>query len=967
MIEIGLVEYTPKEFVLEVKDKLNNVKAKYCINDKDRLVESLMEEHYVEFSFELDSFVGFVRSDYILYNGIKYILRKDVTPNKVNAYQYKYELKFEAEEMLLKDADLYYLEQGLKESSWNLTATADTFIQIIIDNANRYFSTDKFEVGVVQPTGLKFIEFSNVKAYEGLTQVAEVFKAEFLFEGYTLHLLNKANLNKEIELKTDVSLAKIEPSETTPNLLFNRIIPLGSERNLPRNYREVAIGESVDAIYQKRLRMPLTKGEYIDAKENMTPEEVIEGVVVFDEVYPKRIGIMSDITTKEYSDKDEETGDITKWKAYRYKDSDLKFSSDYLIDDNEIELRIAFQSGVLMGMDFAVRFNPDKYNENDPKAQIFEIIRNEDYSTPLPNDRLYPANGDTYILYGYDIKLIDDKLIPEAEEELYQVAKQWIEDTYKDTKVYECPTLIKYFADNKLDLQLAQKVKLVDDIIDGGSRSSRVLAYEKKLINIYDATYTIGDNVRYSNLGSLRKELENLKADQYYIANEASNKTPVITRFDNAKPSDTNVLSSLKALETFHRKDQTDETNYLQKYNKGIEVGGFIDSMSHGKGAGIDEHGNAQFESIASRSSIITQEFIFNRLQANESDSVYTESGVIESVSEIEENTFLVQFKKRWETDFIAFHKDDILRGVVNTLTQGGAYYTSYVRVLDVNTSSNQATILVYPDSEVPAQRNYPPTELMIMHRWGNVTDISRQTTWFTSSREGRIMFLNGVRKPILEEENYAAFWGKPLKLKAFEDKPINYEQPYLYARGALIQDLIRVDYQGNPIIDYRDRGKWEQGKEYTDGRSYPYEGDDVWHLDCRWRCIVENTTQEPSWNATDWVMVSGNEKLSLELYSDGGNIYRPNTSFKINIEAKVFMGNEDITAFIDNSDWKWTRETGNINGDNSWNEKHAGTTHQLTITEDDMEDLADYTKFICTAYVRDGKEIKKIEKEIRI
>ena len=228
-------------------------------------------------------------------------------------------------------------------------------------------------------------------------------------------------------------------------------------------------------------------------------------------------------------------------------------------------------------------------------------------------------------------------------------------------------------------------------------------------------------------------------------------------------------------------------------------------------------------------------------------------------------------------------------------------------------------------------------------------------------------MFLNGVTKPILEESNYSAFWGKPLKLKAFEDKPINYEQPYLYARGALIQDLIRVDYKGNPIIDYKDRGAWEPGKEYTDGRSYPYEGDDVWHLDCRWRCIVESTTQEPKWNATDWVMVSGNEKLSLELYSDGGFVYRPNSSFTANITAKVFMGNEEITTFIDDSDWKWTRETNNINGDNAWNVNHAGNTNKLTITGDDMEDLSDYTKFICTAFVRDGKEINRVEKEIRI
>ena len=78
-------------------------------------------------------------------------------------------------------------------------------------------------------------------------------------------------------------------------------------------------------------------------------------------------------------------------------------------------------------------------------------------------------------------------------------------------------------------------------------------------------------------------------------------------------------------------------------------------------------------------------------------------------------------------------------------------------------------------------------------------------------------------------------------------------------------------------------------------------------------------------------------------------------------------MGNEDITAFIDDLDWKWTRETNNINGDNAWNVNHTGNTNKLTITQEDMEDLSDYTKFICTAFVRDGKEIKKIDKEVVI
>ena len=522
-----------------------------------------------------------------------------------------------------------------------------------------------------------------------------------------------------------------------------------------------------------------------------------------------------------------------------------------------------------------------------------------------------------------------------------------------------------------------KKVEIITKTIPtgggGASNASSNSAWNSSSVGSGSSVDVVGldseaDLSDYNVLSSLRALFEANKEIEKRIIKREDEKEPD----DSTYFSSSRTLKEIKALvdslyDVFLRKDQDDSTEHLIQFLQGAEFGEFVNSLATGKGAAIDKDGKAQVESLEVRSYLKVLELIYNRLSATEGDIVFTESGLIEKVEEIDESTYRLTFRKRWDNDFIALHEGDVLRGIVNNLTAGGEYYTSWSRVLNVNTSANTATVVVYPNEEVPADKNFAPTEKMVVHRWGNAIDKSRQTTWYLSSTEGRIMFLSGVNKPILEESNYSAFWGKPLKLKAFENKPINYEQPYMYARGALIQDLIRVDYKGNPIIDYKDRGKWEQGKEYTDGRSYPYEGDDVWHLDCRWRCIVESTTQEPKWNATDWVMVSGNEKLSLELYSDGGFVYRPNTSFKINIEAKVFMGNEDITVFIEDSDWKWTRETNNINGDNAWNVNHAGNTNKLTITGDDMEDLSDYTKFICTAYVRDGKEINKVEKEIRI
>jgi hypothetical protein len=70
----------------------------------------------------------------------------------------------------------------------------------------------------------------------------------------------------------------------------------------------------------------------------------------------------------------------------------------------------------------------------------------------------------------------------------------------------------------------------------------------------------------------------------------------------------------------------------LSQFNKGATFGEFIQGMLFGAGGRIDELGNAEFESITSRSSIIAKELIVNRQTAMESNFVFTESGMVESV-----------------------------------------------------------------------------------------------------------------------------------------------------------------------------------------------------------------------------------------------------------------------------------------------------------------------------------------------
>ena len=266
------------------------------------------------------------------------------------------------------------------------------------------------------------------------------------------------------------------------------------------------------------------------------------------------------------------------------------------------------------------------------------------------------------------------------------------------------------------------------------------------------------------------------------------------------------------------RKDRSDGTNLLLKF------GEFIDSMVAGKGAGIFPDGRAQFERLEVRDSLTVLELIFNRLSAMESDYSFSESGTIESVSQLEDGTYSLKMKKLWDNDFTALAENDVVYGVVNDLASGGGkYYTSWLRVLHVDTSANMLNAVMYPDSEVPGGKNYPPEPLMILSHRGNPVDTERQGYWYLSSREHCICMLNGVTKPVLEESNYSVIVGRLKHLSLFDNLPINYLHSYIYVRGLVAQDIHRIDFQGVLPRIANDRGKWSM--ETATGAE-PYQAD---------------------------------------------------------------------------------------------------------------------------------------------
>lgn len=405
----------------------------------------------------------------------------------------------------------------------------------------------------------------------------------------------------------------------------------------------------------------------------------------------------------------------------------------------------------------------------------------------------------------------------------------------------------------------------------------------------------------------------------------------------------------------------------LASFGGGAEFGEFIKSLYAGKGAGIDANGNAEFESVRVRSYFECLELIVNRLSAIEGDQILTEADTIESVDDLGNNCYGLHLRSKWDGYFTAQRENNVLKGIINTLAAGsGLYYTCWMRVNSVNTANNYIEVTAYPDEDTPAGTNYPPCADMKIARWGNQTDKTRQSCIYLSSTEGRIVRLTGVTKPIIEPENYGATFGTLPEFLRSMDLPIVDGQDYVYARGLIVQDVVRIDYKGKPISEVIDRGPWTAGAAYYCEALNPetgiYEISDVWYMGCKWRCAKTGTTTAPAWNNTDWAMVEGNPQFTVE-FADTDYIFDPDRfSLTLTIIARLY--NMDITDDILPADVEWTRYSEDANGvprtasDNAWALKRAGAGKSLSLTIEDC-DLNGYMprtlKFIATVTLRDG------------
>lgn len=615
------------EHMIDIRDISGRIKLSVSIGSSSLHRFELMKEDYISIVFSLETPVQLEIGDNVDYEGSLYYITDKVYPtfNTSNG-GYDYTLRLESHYYRWKNHILFYDRQGNKEASWSLTRSPEAHLSIVVSNLRAIgftFKGKEYQAIVdstVDPVA-KLVQYNNTNIIDALTKIAEAWECEWWVDGdkiYLGHLEHGEPVN--LEMGKEISSM---PRSQSQDIFATRLYAFGSSRNLPSDYRKGETGAVVEGVVQKRLMLPAGT-PYVDVIEGLEEEQVVEAVVIFEDIYPRVTGTITEVIPKEITDEDD-SGDPITFTVYRFKDANLTFKKEYILPGQD--LHVIFQTGPLSGMDFALEFNPERLPEDNPEAQVFEIVRNDTYGQTLPESPLIPGIGNKYILYNFDTRYVNDALIPQAEQELLERTIAYKDKVVSDPSTYTC-SLNSYRAsgydenngllnpEKEINLLPGQKVNLINKAYFENGRISRVIGFEKKLDIPYDSpVYTIGESAAYSRLGELEQKLDNIQFKENTYVNQGGGfGVYIVKKDDSTAASDENVFSALRTLyeinkayvdisDMYLRKDIDDTAHGNILFDKKIGSSIFIDGWE-GKGWEIQSTGAAILDSLRVRSDI---------------------------------------------------------------------------------------------------------------------------------------------------------------------------------------------------------------------------------------------------------------------------------------------------------------------------------------------------------------------------
>jgi hypothetical protein len=436
--------------------------------------------------------------DKITVFGRDYTLNRTPVMKKTGMHDFQYTLTFEGAQY-----DLLRVQYELSiETTGNtlqdvqaetLTGTLQTFMQVLVSNANRVFP-GKWSLGVCPETEYKTIGFDGENCLAVLQTLCNEFsndgKNEHVeFEIITSNCVNTINMKKvgtvlpyTFKFGRGGGLYELTRQNVTSSDIVTRLKVFGSSENISFRYRA------------KRLCLPgRTKHtSFIEDATLVAKYGVIEGQKVFEAIKPHYDGQITSI----------DSGNILKFTDTAFPfDLNEKSGGEYLYLIPNESPKIHFNTGNLAGYEFEVK----EYNHST-HTFILKSFQ-DDRGDVFPNassTAFQFAAGDKYKILGV---IYPDSLTNAAELELQEAAETYYPQISQPRVQYSlsieknCLKKIVGGSDTVIVNAFVpgDYIHIVDPDI-GVDKDIRIKGFTRDVLNPYQYTLTISDTTKTTSV-----------------------------------------------------------------------------------------------------------------------------------------------------------------------------------------------------------------------------------------------------------------------------------------------------------------------------------------------------------------------------------------------------------------------------------------------------------------------------------
>lgn len=570
------------------------------ICEGSKLSRQLMDHHYIVLKFSTASPVYFEIGDSVEIADFGLFVLTSAYFPKYNETTdgYDYELQMDAYYMSWKNKVCKYRPQyGANETSFKLTTSVSVHLNVVLSNLkalnykyhNKDFSVDytTYNKDVFDIEKRFLVEYSSMSIYDALNTICESLDCEWWVDGSVIYL-GYCEMTGQTTFEQGINMLSMSQTESKSSYI-TRLYAFGSDKNIPSGYFTGSEADvTTDGVATDYLMLPnkdvddegyYSKNGYIENINVVKNEaQAIEGVVLFEDEYPKLSCTVSSIKTYN-STVENENGDITTATFWQVSSSDsfaTKFSLSWI--KQGLTLMIKFESGALMGMEFEVNFKTIE------RVNYFEIVANDTYGRTLPDSVMCPKIGDKFFLYNWDAtKITETNLISEAQEALYVRAKNYYKKSMIDNSNFTCVLdSEKFFNFGTYNFHpMGEQVKLINPLFsetdkDGKHyRNSRIIGMELNLDIPYDSPkYIVGEKAAYSRLGQLEDKVNSITVNGQQIGGASGGGGVYVIGMNDTTPeTDSNVYSARRTRNSFLSKLNPDTAQKAITFMEGLKLG----------------------------------------------------------------------------------------------------------------------------------------------------------------------------------------------------------------------------------------------------------------------------------------------------------------------------------------------------------------------------------------------------------